>query len=169
MKVEQEIFNIKKRNILNIEYHPLSRFGGKNRLVRRIAYAESWNMPDGICLWFHSTCAFQISFQNKLWSFLIHLFRYSSRLVSKSSSAFPVRRVSSFTDLRDVKGGIKSGPKHCKSGGNISSIELAPSLNGSKWPEFLCSNHTGQEHTGEYDVECVEVQTTSEEMVRGYL
>ena len=100
---------------------------------------------------------------------LFTFFPNSSRLVSKSSSAFPVRRVSSFTDLRDVKGGIKSGPKHCKSGGNISSIELAPSLNGSKWPEFLCSNHTGQEHTSEYDVECVEVQTTSEEMVRGYL
>ena len=90
-------------------------------------------------------------------------------MVSKSSSAFSVRRVSSFTDLRDVKGGIKSGPKHFKSEGNISSIELAPSLNGSKWPEFLCSNHTGQEHTSEYDVEFVEVHTTSEEMVSGYL
>ena len=51
MKVEQEIFNI-----LNIKYHLPSRFGGKNRLVRRIASAESWNMPDGICLWFHSSC-----------------------------------------------------------------------------------------------------------------
>ena len=123
-------------------------------------------MADGICLWFHSTCAFQISFQNKLWSFLIHLFRYSSRLVSKSSSAFPVRRVSPFTDLKDVKGGIKSGPKHCNSEGNFSSIELAPSLNGSKWQKFLCSNHwSGQ--TSEYDMECVEVQTTSEENVSG--
>ena len=100
---------------------------------------------------------------------LFTFFPNSSRLVSKSSSAFPVRRVSSFTDLRDVKGGIKSGPKHCKSGGNISSIELGPSLNGSKWPEFLCSNHTGQEHTSEYEVEGVEIQTTSEEMVSGYL
>ena len=50
-----------------------------------------------------------------------------------------MRRVSPFTDLRNVKGGIKSDPKHYKSEGNISSIELAPSLNGSQWPEFLCS------------------------------
>ena len=107
------------------------------------------------------------SFQNLLWFFLIHLFPNSSRLVSTSSSAFPVRRVSPFTDLKDVKGGIKSGPKHCNSEGNFSSIELAPSLNGSKWQKFLCSNHSGQEHTSEYDMECVEVQTTSEENVSG--
>ena len=30
-------------------------------------------------------------------------------------------------------------PRSVKSEGNISSIELAPSLNGSQWPEFLCS------------------------------
>ena len=60
-----------------------------------------------------------------------------------------MRRVSPFTDLRNVRGGIKSDPKHYKSEGNISSIELAPSLNGSQWPEFLCSNHTGQEHSME--------------------
>ena len=109
------------------------------------------------------------SSQNYLWCFLIYFFHHSSRLVSKSSAAFPVRRVSSFTDLRDVKGRMKSSAKHCKSEGNISSIELAPSLNGSKWPEFLCSNHTGQERTSEYDVEGVKIQTTSEEMVSGYL
>ena len=85
------------------------------------------------------------SFQNLLWSFLIHFFPNSSRLVSTSSSAFPIRRVSPFTDLKDVKGGIKSGPKHCNSKGNFSSIELAPSLNGSKWQKFLCSNHSGQD------------------------
>ena len=76
---------------------------------------------------------------------LFTFFPNSSRLVSKSSSAFPVRRVSPFTDLKDVKGGIKSGPKHCNSEGNFSSIELAPSLNGSKWKKFLCSNHSGQD------------------------
>ena len=88
---------------------------------------------------------------------------------SEGPGIVPVRRVSSFTYLRDVKGRMKSSAKHCKSEGNISSIELAPSLNGSKWPEFLCSNHTGQEHTSEYEVEGVEIQTISEEMVSGYL
>ena len=71
-----------------------------------------------------------------------------------------MRRVSPFTDLRNVKGGIKSDPKHYKSEGNISSIELAPSLNGSQWPEFLCSNHTGQEHT----MEAVVVQNSTDQI-----
>ena len=47
-----------------------------------------------------------------------------------------------------------------KSEGNISSIELAPSLNGSQWPEFLCSNHTGQEHT----MEAVVVQNSTDQI-----
>ena len=116
-----------------------------------------------------STPCGHVKSQTYLWCFLIYFFHHSSRLVSKSSAVFPVRRVSSFTDLRDVEGRMKSSAKHCKSEGNISSIELAPSLNGSKWPEFLCSNHTGQEDTSEYDVEGVKIQTTSEEMVSGYL
>lgn len=88
----------------------------------------------------------------------------SACLVSKSSSAFPIRRVSSFTDLRDVKAEIKSDLKQCKSEGNISSIELAPSLAGSQWPEVLFSNYTGQQlHASEKEI--VEIQTTSEETV----
>ena len=71
-----------------------------------------------------------------------------------------MRRVSPFTDLRNVKGGIKSDPKHYKSEGNISSIDLGPSLNGSQWPEFLCSNHTGQEHS----MEAVVVQNSTDQI-----
>ena len=74
--------------------------------------------------------------------------------------SIPVCRVSPFTDLRNVKGGIKSDPEHYKSEGNISSIELGPSLNGSQWPEFLCSNHTGQEHT----MEAVVVQNSTDQI-----
>ena len=99
---------------------------------------------------------------------LFTFFHYSACLVSKSSSAFPIRRVSSFTDLRDVKAEIKSDLKQCKSEGNISSIELAPSLDGSQWPEVLFSNNTGQQlHASEKEI--VEIQTTSEETVIGYL
>ena len=46
--------------MLNIKYYLLSRFGGENVLFLRMAYAESWNMPDRICLWFHPSYAFQI-------------------------------------------------------------------------------------------------------------
>ena len=35
-------------------------FWWENGVVLRIACTESWNMPDGICLWFHSLWACQI-------------------------------------------------------------------------------------------------------------
>ena len=132
MKVEQEIFNIKKRNILNIKYHLPSRFGGKNRLVRRIASAESWNMPDGICLWFHSSC-------------------YPSQILETSKD-----KSSAAQNTAKVKG-------------TSQALSQFPHLMVQSGQSSYAATILVQEHTSEYDLECVEVQPTSVEKVSGYL
>lgn len=49
-----------------------------------------------------------------------------------SSIAFPVRRVSSLTDLHEYKEGLKLCVKMCKSEGNIPSTEFVISFDGSQ-------------------------------------
>ena len=77
--------------------------------------------------------------------------------------------VSSFTDLRDVKGQIKCGPKHCKSEGTSQALSQFPHLMVQSGQSSYAATILVQEHTSEYDLECVEVQPTSEEKVSGYL
>ena len=91
-------------------------------------------------------------------------------MASKSSVAFPVRRVSSLTDLRESKGQVKSNLKSCKSEGNVSSTEFVASFDASQGSEFSVNNYTGQQlHTNENDVELAKLQTTSDEKVRTLL
>lgn len=82
---------------------------------------------------------------------------FSGGFMSKASIAFPVRRVSSLTDLLKFKEGRKSSLKICRSEGNIPSTEFVITFD-------VLQDSTGQQlHICENDEE---LQSTIDETVR---